>query len=297
MIFVFGLLAAACAAADPDVAPETALAGPESDDSVTAEPPPPATLGFDPDGVLLQSSDLPGWALQQPRALEGHETVAVTDCPELDIAWEAMGASGTEVRADGPTGWLRNTLIEFETATGAERLVAAAQAVEAACDTVTIGEPDDSVDEGEDDAGEQGEPAEADDLVVEPLEVTAPNNWQTGGFALRGADGELWAMAFWQRGGTIVLLETFATDAGTLAASLGDVMFARLDGSPRPLGEIVEPVPTPMPTATPAASPEIVLEFPTPVAEPTAPAEIVLAFPTATPVPPFVVALPTPAGG
>lgn len=292
---MFGLLATACATAGPGVAPEAAPDGPESDDGATAidqaaEPSPPATLGFDPEGVLLQSSDLPGWTLQQPRALEGHETVAVTDCPELDIAWQAMGAAGTELRADGPAGWMRNTLIEFETATAAERLVAAAQAVEAACDTVTIGGLDDADDE--DDAGEQDEPAEADDLVVEPLEVTAPGNWQAGGFALRSADGELWAMAFWQRGETIVLLETFATDAGTLAASLGDVVFARLDGSPRPLGEVVEPQPTPIPTASPAAPPAIVLEFPSTTPTPTPPV-----IPTATPVPPFVVALPTPAGG
>ncbi len=234
---VIALCAAACSAG-----PELVVtsAEPANDTAAPAEPPvtTPTPVETDLEAWLLTAEDVPAWQHSGPMDFGAEPTFVADDCDLMNQAWAANTYPGTRTRASTEGATLRNTVVELEDEATAAAVLDAADRVWEECVQFSI----------------DGSP-----WWAEPISVP-PAGWRSSGLVIGDANGLTWAIAYWQRDDTIVLLEvdgdrTFDYLQPLLAAAAG-----RLTGKATPVpaldepgtrpGSATEPEPRPTPTPT-----------------------------------------------
>lgn len=189
--------------------------------------------------LLLQEGDLADWVHLGPSPSGGEPTFVSADCDTMTAVWAAAEQPGVRVRAALGDTRVRQTAVEFDTVEEASAVLTAASAVWEECIRFT------------DDLG--------DAWWVEPIPVPAAGE-RAAGVVVGGTDILGWAIAFWQVGPVVVVLDVNGDDMWLHLEDVFATAAARVGGAP-------------LPGSSPAASTTVPGErpVPQPPVDPTAP--------------------------
>lgn len=184
----------------------------------TSNPPTtvPGTRPVDFDSLVLLASDLPGWDVVHPTDAPSEQTPEALDCPDMNHAWGVPALAGTRSSGTNGVASFRNTAVEFTTGEEAADVL---DAVESVWNDCTLFE------------------STLGSFWSEPIAMPS-STLRTAGLVIGNADSSTSALAYWQVGETVVVLEVEGDEMWTHLDPLLETLSARLDGAPTPIDDI-----------------------------------------------------------
>ena len=170
--------------------------------------------------LLLTADDLANWDFSGPMDFPAEPTFESNDCELMNEAWGAHALPGTRVRADTTGITLRQAAVEMPDADAAAAVLDAADTVWETCVELQFG-------------GGQ--------WWSEPVGVPSPDGWRASALVLGSGDTSGWAIGYWQRGSTIVIVDLEGDEVWTHLQSVFAAAAGRLGGEPTPATTPTDP--------------------------------------------------------